>query len=345
MSKGEIMHLVATGSATALGGYQDATYAAIRVSYANFTEHPFLLDLSGENYKVAMAPYIDHSLQGLARMNPLLNYAFSDAFAHFEGLPNTLPCVLCLPEARASFDFNDTRILIHQLLRDCEGLEVSTQDIFPYGHSAVFWALQRAHNHINQLNNEFCVLAGVDSWIDSHTLNVLELYRHVKTSAHAYGFIPGEAAACVLLCNETTLNKYQLSSLGSIPYFAQAREPMHHREGVSLGWGLTEAMRSVLDKLPKNTLIDCSLCDLNGEPHRSDEFGFSLTRLRKYFSSPDRFITPADGWGDVGAASGILNLSLANWFVADNKSSASSMLLWGSSMGPERGAAMFQTHA
>jgi 3-oxoacyl-[acyl-carrier-protein] synthase-1 len=51
---------------------------------------------------------------------------------------------------------------------------------------------------------------------------------------------------------------------------------------------------------------------MNGEPYRADEFGFATVRAGGLFRDPAAFTAPADCWGDVGAASGPLFLSLAD---------------------------------
>jgi 3-oxoacyl-[acyl-carrier-protein] synthase-1 len=341
MFEGDSLHIIATGCATALGGYQDATFAAARANMANFVEHPFLLDLGGEPYKVAMAPFIDENMQGFPRLNPLLNYALSDAFTDFEELPDSIPCVLALPEPRYTFKQEDAVQLVRQLLIDCTGLHISTQDLILGGHTAAYQALAQVRQYLSEPSYEFCILAAVDSWIDSDTLNLLEADKYVKTQRNAYGFTPGEAAASLLFCRQQTLRKYQLLSLGKIPSFAISQEPVHHRTGVCTGQGLTQAMRDALETLPTSKKVGLSICDLNGEPHRSDEFGFSMLRLRKHFHKPDEFLTPADCWGDVGAASGALHMIMASiWATEDTAESP--ILLWGGSASGSRASCLFQ---
>ena len=52
-------------------------------------------------------------------------------------------------------------------------------------------------------------------------------------------------------------------------------------------------------------------CDMNGEPYRADEFGFTALRTKEHFESASDFVAPADCFGDVSAAGGPLHLLLA----------------------------------
>src|SRR5262249_1676903 len=52
--------------------------------------------------------------------------------------------------------------------------------------------------------------------------------------------------------------------------------------------------------------------DMNGEPYRADEFGFATCRVGGLFRDPSAFTTPADCWGDVGAAPRPLFLVLSD---------------------------------
>jgi len=336
------LHIIATGAATSLGGYAAATLAAVQARIANFSDHPYLIDLHGEPYILAWAPYIDPDYQGVKRYNALLNYALSDCFAadSFAGkdnLPASMPCVLCLPNERPTFRFDQARVVAQQLVSDCPGLVLTSQDLCRQGHAAAYQALEQVQRYLVQTAHEFCLLAGVDSYVDSTTLNGLEMQAQVHNATNAYGFVPGEAAACVLICTGETVEKYQLTSLGTLLAFTHATEPVHHTQGVCTGQGLTQAMQATLQHCLPQQKIQQVICDLNGEPHRSDEYGFTLTRLSQYFENPDNFIAPADCWGDVGAATGVLSMILAT----ANPTPSALTLLWASAMHDLRSAVLF----
>ena len=54
--------------------------------------------------------------------------------------------------------------------------------------------------------------------------------------------------------------------------------------------------------LPRSGSTDF-YCDINGERYRAEEWGFVCLRLAQYFDDPTGYLSPADHWGDMGAAS------------------------------------------
>lgn len=336
------LHLASVGAATAIGGYVAAIMAAQKCQMPNFTEHPYLLNLQGAPYVLACAPYVDTDIQGVQRFQQLANYAISDCCAGKSWLPpQPIPSVLCLPEPRPTFHFEQTRIIAQQLAGDCSGLSLTSQDIYNQGHAAGYNALEQVHHYLTQTDHEFCLLVGVDSMIDSETLNRFEMNGQIHSAENAYGFIPGEGAACIIFCLQNTLKKHSLNSLGSVTAFSYANEPIHHKQSVCTGKGLTQAIQCTLKHLVPKDRIHHTFCDLNGETHRSDEYGFTLTRLSEHFENPNQFTAPADCWGDIGAASSVLNMVLASARTMHKGSPAAPLLLWGSSHQQLRGAALF----
>ena len=78
-------------------------------------------------------------------------------------------------------------------------------------------------------------------------------------------------------------------------------------------------------------MIDNAICDLNGEPYRSEEFTFTVLRTQTAFADATRFVTPADCWGDIGAASGPLFANLAIAAAQRGYAKGPRALLWASS--------------
>jgi 3-oxoacyl-[acyl-carrier-protein] synthase-1 len=82
-------------------------------------------------------------------------------------------------------------------------------------------------------------------------------------------------------------------------------------DGVCLGRAMSRIVGALLDGQPEGSVFDAFYCDQNGEAYRADELGFMLARASARFRNPSDFISPADCWGDVGAASLPLYLALA----------------------------------
>jgi 3-oxoacyl-[acyl-carrier-protein] synthase-1 len=109
---------------------------------------------------------------------------------------------------------------------------------------------------------------------------------------------------------------------------------------VCIGEGLTAAFRGALR--PEHRVAH-SYCDFNGETYRADEYGFAVCRTRECFDDAGSFTAAADCWGDVGAASAPLSMTLP--IVAWSRKYAKGLvnLAWSSSAHtPLRGAALLR---
>ena len=212
------------------------------------------------------------------------------------------------------------------------------------GHSAGLMVLETGSKLVLQRSSEFCVIGGVDSYIDPDTLDWIEDNEQLHKPSNAWGFLPGEAAAFCLICSRNTAHKYNLPIRVQLVAISTALEKNKIKtKTVCIGQGLTQAVMNVMQALPKESLIDYTICDQNGEAYRADEFGFMLARLSEYFNDPSDYMAPADCWGDVGAASGPLFINLITFAAEKGYSKDPYTLLWTSSEGGERTAAIFLT--
>ena len=76
---------------------------------------------------------------------------------------------------------------------------------------------------------------------------------------------------------------------------------------ICLGEGLSETVRNAVSNLrPPEERVNDLFCDINGERYRNEEWGFVCLRLSQYFDDPTAYRSPAECWGDMGAASGPL---------------------------------------
>ena len=204
-------------------------------------------------------------------------------------------------------------------------------------------AIGAACRELQDGSAEFLLAGGVDSHIDPDTLEWLDVCERLHIPTNAWGFLPGEAAGMCLLCTAATATSHRLAVLGRVAALATANEPNRiYTETVCIGAGLTQAVRRVLGFMPQGTKIDATLCDQNGEAYRADEFGFTLARTSEGFVDPTEFVAPADCWGDVGAASGPLFVMLAAMAARKGYAKGPRTLLWTSSEGGERSAALFE---
>jgi 3-oxoacyl-[acyl-carrier-protein] synthase I len=360
---GERVVIVAMGANTPVGRDAWSSAAAVRAGISGFGEHPYMADIVGEPMRVAMAPWLDANLSGTDRLEALLLPAITQALQPLSTLPPDqsalkIAIALGLPSPRPGVAGDVAADMLERVLRQ-HGQHFSASATFTAGHAAGLLALDAAvtkltkstasHAASGSTSNRLdaCVVAGVDSYIHPKTLDWLERCDQIHSAGplnNAWGFIPGEASGALLLMRESLAAQLNLPTLAVVLGCGVAHEPKHIKtETVCLGEGLTQAFRTSLAALPTGLQVSDIYCDMNGEPYRGDEFGFTALRTKEHFASISEFVTPADCWGDVAAAGGPLHIILA--LIAGIKGYAQGELafVWSSAELGERAAVLVAT--
>jgi 3-oxoacyl-[acyl-carrier-protein] synthase-1 len=343
----EAAYVAAIAAGTPVGRDAWSTAAAVRAGINGFVEHPYVVDNVGEPMRVCPAPWLDMSVTGTERLNHLLVPCL-DSIAETVtagGLSN-VGLALGLPEPRPGVANGIDTAIRATVSRRLPGV-FSAIATFPNGHASGLMALDAARRSIQQGRFPACVVAGVDSYIDPVTLEWLETNEQLHGAGalnNAWGFVPGEGAGAVLLVNRDALDQLRLPPLCAVTAIGQAIEQNRIKtETICLGNGLTTAFREALAALPAGERITDIFCDMNGEPYRADEFAFAALRTKEWFVAASDLRSPADCWGDVAAASGPLFVALATAAGVKGYANGTWALLWASSEGGQRAAAVLQT--
>ncbi|HEY1399196.1 beta-ketoacyl synthase N-terminal-like domain-containing protein, partial [Roseateles sp.] len=231
---------------------------------------------------------------------------------------------------------------VRKLCRDRLGARLGPFQLFASGHAGGFEALDQARVWLRAGQVDAVVVAGVDSYLAPETLEWLEAEEQLHGAGplnNAWGFIPGEAAGALLVAPAAASS----GGWADVLAVGLGRESKLNKSGeVCIGEGLTQALRRALDEVPGEGVIDNVVCDMNGEAYRADEYGFCGLRVRDRLRDPTDFLAPADCWGDVGAAGLPLHLLLAASAGRKGHAKGPLTLLWGSSDGGGRGAAVIR---
>jgi 3-oxoacyl-[acyl-carrier-protein] synthase I len=340
------IRIVGIGTQTPVGTSVAATAAAIRARLPMIALHPFLVDRFGERVSVAQAPWLPAEVPLLERLLMLAAGAASEALS---GLKMALAAdrvrigvALGLPSKRPGLppDFADRfSALLKSLLPS--RVTMVDQKLLLLGHVAGVAAIEEGCRLIREGNADVCLVGGVESYIDRTTVEWIDWTGGLHAPTNSWGFIPGEASGFCVLASDEFAAASQLPTLGLVLGASMTVEPKLRRDrAVCIGEGLSESFRRTLCSLPDSVLVDQIICDLNGEPHRAEEFGFTMMRLGKRFADPGRFQTPADCWGDVGAASGTLFVALAVMAGRNGYAEGPTTLIWSSAMVAERSSAL-----
>lgn len=302
------------GARTPLGFSASASAAAVRGSISAIKEHPFLVDKEGEPVALAYDAFFDSDMKISLRMEEMLISAINEALGNKLATNGILPdqCIIGMPESRTGLPL-ETESIISSAVSNKFGLALSTIQIIKHGHASGLMAIQLAAQKISTGEINICLVACVDSYHDPATLEWLDNSGLLMSSSNRNGFPPGEAAGACLLVSSSIAKRYQLEIQAVIKAAAMGREKNSIRSTeICLGEGLSAVLKEIGMSLhlPQQA-ITATYCDLNGERYRNEEFVYTLLRMQEYFVDAHDYLSPADCWGDVGAASGPLFVSLA----------------------------------
>lgn len=341
------IHIVATGARTPLGLNCAASAAARRAGIGAACEHPFMIDRCGDPMTVALDKKLSPALVGTPRLLALAEPALREACAVLgeAGLDTTrIPLLLALPELRPGFSEQDAHA-IREGLQDIESLPVQTDvQVSPQGHAAGLALLAMAARQLREGVAELCLVGGVDSYLEPDTMDWLDANRQLAGATARSAFVPGEGAGFCLLATSAASERLGLQPLMTLRTASVAREiRLIKSDDISLGEGLTTVVRSIAARLtlPQEQITGV-ICDINGERYRGEEWGFVCLRAGACFDDPTRYWSPADVWGDLGAASGPLFAMLACEGVRRGYAPGPRTLLWASSEQGLRAAALLE---
>jgi 3-oxoacyl-[acyl-carrier-protein] synthase I len=342
--------IIGTGACSAVGYSAPTTVASVKAGINRIAEHPYMVDSHGDAFITAHAQYLPALMDCIERCWKLGLSAATEALGVIGSLPagiKNIPVIIGLPGNRPGFTekmageiaarFQD---FIHPL---CQLAPVET---LRGGHSVGLMALEKGCDIISKGHAPLCLVGGIDSLINADDLEWLDLQGMLHSSSNPWGMVPGEGTGFCLLASEKARDALALPARAKILAGATAMEKnLINTNTVCTGEGLCQAISLVTQESEPEELgkIDQIICDLNGLRYRADEFGFTLVKNGKLFTAPGDFIAPADNWGDVGAASGPLFVSLAvHTALQGNEKGPTNLLLAGSDTG-ERSAMVIQT--
>lgn len=283
-------------------------------------KHPFYVDRCGDLVRASYFP--EPKAFDIARWAALVKAALYDLHAqqpvHKPREPQITHYSLWLvvpPAARAGVPDN----LAVQLLAACaEGPFVfDSVHTVQGGHAAPVQALHSAKlslSGVSTTQGRAAVVVAVDSWLHPDALDWLEtqelLHNAGKTykgqaRRNPYGFVPGEAAAAVML-GSAGAPWCTILGAGATAEPVLRTDP---RPCTGLGW--TQAAQSALATLPDDCKISHIMSDLNGEPYRADQFGFTALRISERLVDNWERYTPALVTGDVGTATALVHVALS----------------------------------
>lgn len=343
MAKGETVVVVGVGARTPLGFDVSSSVAAVRAGISGIQDHPSMIDRFGESMKVTRDTGIDVNLTGPERAVEIAVSPALDALRPLmaSGQAAEVSLILSTGEARpgqpqgfaAQVDATLRKRLAQHIVIEGGGSTAG-------GHAGGLLAIYHACKTLRDGRAKFCLAGGVDTYLEPETLEWLDDSEQLHSEGNIYGFCPGEAAGFCLLTKLTTARTFGLQPLLEVVGAATASEENRIKtETVVLGEGLGAAFRLLFEDAPIDP-VDRIICDMNGERYRGNEYGFAVIRNPGCFKDAADFETPADCWGDVGAASGPLFVCMIAEAEARGYQPGPLSLIWASSENGARVAAL-----
>jgi 3-oxoacyl-[acyl-carrier-protein] synthase-1 len=340
--------VVGFGARTSVGPTALASAAAVRAAVAMFADHPYLIDKNGLPMVVARDAFVAEEVLGVDRFVELGLPTAGEAVAPLFGKSGpSVHALIGLPAERPGLP---SRLAEQVTERFRLGLSAQVRlagvQTISTGSAAGLMALEEARKLIANGSAECCLVGGIESYLEPETLEWLDEHDRLHSASNSWGFIPGEAAGFCLFCSPDFAARRGLSVFGQVMAATTTTESklITNPEEVCLGKGLTKAFREVLAALPsRDAKVDGMIGDLNGEPYRGDEFGYTIVRTSDRFVSAGDFDAPAECWGDVGAASGVLFIVLATIAARKGYSKGPHTLVWTSADAGQRSAALLKS--
>jgi 3-oxoacyl-[acyl-carrier-protein] synthase-1 len=195
--------------------------------------------------------------------------------------------------------------------------------VVPHGRVSVGVALLRARELIYQANAPAVLIVGVDSLLNWPALKHLEAQSRLLTQGNSNGFLPGDAAAAILVSRPTAVPRLSIHGLGfaSEPATVETEEPLR-------GDGMASAMKAALaDAGCEMHHIDFRIADLSGEQYYFKEAALALARVLRVRKEEIDLWHPAESIGETGSAIGPTLLAVADAAIRKGYAPGSNILL------------------
>lgn len=220
-------------------------------------------------------------------------------------------------------------------------------EVIQSGHAGFIYGVQRAISKFQNNEWSFCIIGAFDSLLEPHTLQWLFDHHRLKCEDNTVGLQPGEAGSFILLEPKSTAIHRKVTIQAVLTACATGFETNFlSATKSSFGQGVLQTIQQLYGNFKDNIIEPWVISDLNGEDHRSIEWGNAWIRLTTNFPAlkEAKSLSPAAYFGDTGVASGSVNLCFGIWSFARNYSPSTQILLLSSSYTGERGALLIQKH-
>lgn len=302
------LRVIGRGMCCAVGHDAPAASAAMAARLNHFRETEFVAD---GGHRVMGSALYDVPVWGAARRRLMLRTVIDEAMRNVGDEWTTTALVLLVPlQGSPGSPASDVEWLQQELMADSAGKQFhAASTALPYGKGGVAQALITCVELLQEerLDVTRVLLVGVDSLLESATIEALILHRRLATPSNADGVIPGEGAAAVLLSLHGSTDAPALW----IEAAGHADEAWRLEGEIPIrAVGLTQAIREALSQTGLALAdLDFHASGMAGESWYAKETSLALSRTleRRKPHFPHEMIARAVG--ETGAAAPVLTLA------------------------------------
>ena len=295
--------ITATGMVTGVGLDTKSTCAAVRASIDNFQETRFI-DAGGEWIQACEVP-LEQPWSGTRKLAKMLAQALIECAQQGKVDLEQVPLIICLAEKERPGRVENLSNRVFFETQEELGIRFHKDSkVVEHGRVGGLVAMRQAREMIYKEKAEHIIVAGVDSLITGPALRVYEEQDRVLTSQNSDGFIPGEAAAAVLVTAPKASDEKQLICMGL--GFGVEKSTIDSEEPLRAD-GLTTAIKESLNDANCNeSILDFKITDTSGEQYYFKEASLAFSRVDRTKRTEFDFWHPSDCVGEVGAAMGMV---------------------------------------
>lgn len=301
-----LAHIIGVGMACPVGLYARAALTAMRAGIVRFTEVDDMVGPGGP-VRASMLAMLGREATRTERAAAFARRALREASFGLGELSGwRLPCFFALPEPGIGPRIELETLMrgIGELVTDSGG-SLRPARVVEAGRAGVFEALEAALALLARGEEKFALVAGIDSLADPETLVDLADRNRLLGRTNLDGIIPGEGAACVLLCHPGVVTRQQV--LARVLSTAVAREPLPFiaaGDRVSAAEGLSSVFRKLRTDVAGR--VDQVFAGTTGQSYFGREFAHAYLQNEALMPEPLQCELLSHALGDVGAAAGAI---------------------------------------
>jgi 3-oxoacyl-[acyl-carrier-protein] synthase-1 len=293
-----------TGMVTAAGLDSLATFAALRAGISGINLAKYRDLESGEGIAGGRVP-LWQWWEGVPKLIDLLAPAVQECLSAAPVKSLEIPLFVGLPSRDRPFRWQGLDESVLPSVQSKLGVRFHPASaVIPRDNVSGVAGLVQAGQLIDSGKARWCIVAGVDSFLQRDMVEAYMKNRRVLTKANSNGFIPGEAGTAMLVGAASSEPGVvgELHILGMS--LSREKVPISSEEPFRAE-GMIQAVRGALAdaKLTINQ-VDYRITDLNGEHYKFKEAAYVTIGARRTSPGPFDLWHPIEFIGEIGAAAG-----------------------------------------